>query len=387
MSEVQREAMLNYYHLNDSLWEQFLSYIKGIATLDFGLSITYKAPVFDVILVRLPWTLGIVGAATLLSIVLGMIFGLISAWRYPGKIDRGLFLSMLGVSAIPEFIIGMVLLILLAVNFKWFPLGGAETAFLRSEQWFDHVWDLVRHMILPVITLTLSSLASMYLLMRNEAIRIRNEAFVEFAAAKGIGGRAVLMRHIARNSALPLLTMIAIRIGSLLAGSVLVETVFSYPGIGKLLQEAILARDYPLLHGLFLMLTVFVLLLNLLAELIYPYLDPRIRVAHRGSLHEISAKVWPMLSRLVYSDSNIRADDCPRFALLYRRGKIDGPFRRALAWDQYHRTGSVYPICIWSKDDLVYWYDGNLDQYVSKHYFRVARGLLFPDGYRSKCRC
>ncbi|NWL89195.1 ABC transporter permease [Paenibacillus sp. 79R4] len=282
VSEEQRAAMLEYYHLNDSLGEQFLSYMKGMVTLDFGLSITYKAPVFDVILVRLPWTLTIVGAATILSILIGMLSGLISAWRYPGKIDRGLFLSMLGFSAIPEFIIGMVLLILFAVNLKWLPLGGAETAFLRSDQWLDHALDLVKHMILPVITLTISSLASMYLLMRNEAIRIRNEPFIEFAAAKGIGGRAVLMRHIARNSALPLLTMIAIRIGGLLAGSVLVETVFSYPGIGKLLQEAILARDYPLLHGLFLMLTVVVLLLNMLAELIYPYLDPRIRVEQRG---------------------------------------------------------------------------------------------------------
>ena len=117
--------------------------------------------------------------------------------------------------------------------------------------------------------------------MRNEAIRVRNEPFVEFASAKGIGSQGLVMKHIARNAALPLVTMIIIRMGGLLAGSILVETVFAYPGVGKLLQEAILGRDYPLLHGLFLMMTVFVLLLNLIADLIYPYLDPRIRTSMR----------------------------------------------------------------------------------------------------------
>ncbi|WP_232699671.1 ABC transporter permease [Brevibacillus daliensis] len=282
VSEAQKEAMLTYYNLNDSLWVQFLTYVKGIFTLDFGLSINYKTPVFDVILVRLPWTLLIVGAATVLSTIIGILIGLFSAWRYPGKTDRSLFLTMLGLSAIPEFLIGMILLILLASNLQWFPLGGAETAFLRSDYWLDHVLDVGKHLVLPVVTLTIGNLASIYLLMRNESIRVRNEPFIEFAAAKGIGERAVVRGHVARNAALPLVTIIVIRIGGLLAGSVLVETVFSYPGIGKLLQEAILARDYPLLHGLFLLLTVFVLLLNMIADIIYPWLDPRIRVAKRG---------------------------------------------------------------------------------------------------------
>lgn len=284
VSEAQKEAMLEYYNLNASLGEQFISYIKGIFTLDFGLSINYKTPVFDVILVRLPWTLLIVGSATLLSIIVGLAIGLISAWRHPGKTDRSLFLSMLGLSAIPEFLIGMILLIVLAANLNWLPLGGAQTAFLRSELWLDHVTDVLKHMVLPVITLTIGNLASLYLLMRNEAIRVKNEPFVEFAAAKGIGERHVLLRHVARNAALPLVTIILIRVGGLLAGSVLVETVFSYPGIGKLLQESILARDYPLLHGLFLMMTVFVLILNMTAELLYPRLDPRIKMSKRGEV-------------------------------------------------------------------------------------------------------
>lgn len=279
LTEAQKSAMLEYYHLNDSIGEQFVRYLKGLVTFDFGLSIIHKQPVYDVIMERLPWTLLLVGLASLFSILIGLMAGLYSAWRYPGRVDRGLFLSMLGVSSIPEFLIGMVLLIAFSAQLGWFPLSGAKTAFLRSGSWFGQAADVLHHAALPVLTLTLVSLSGIYLLMRNEALRVRNEPYVEFASAKGLGSGTVLFRHIGCNAALPLVTLIIIRLGMLIAGSVLVETVFAYPGIGKLLQESILGRDYPLLHGLFLMMTVFVLLLNLIGDLLYPYLDPRIRTA------------------------------------------------------------------------------------------------------------
>ncbi|HEY2495298.1 MAG TPA: ABC transporter permease [Paenibacillus sp.] len=282
VSEVQKQALLQYYHLNDTLWVQFTQYLKGLFTFDFGLSFTYKSPVYDVISIRLPWTLLIVGISTLLSIIIGLALGLLSAWKHPRRIDRLIFIVMMVLSAVPEFLIGMILLIVFSVNGGLLPLSGAETAFLSSENGLDRILDVAKHALLPITTLTVGSLAGLYLLMRNEAIRVFQEPFIEFAAAKGIGERAVLLRHVARNSALPLVTIIFIRIGGLLAGSVIVETVFSYPGIGKLLQEAILARDYPLLHGLFLMMTVSILCLNMLADLIYPHLDPRIRAAHKG---------------------------------------------------------------------------------------------------------
>lgn len=281
LTEAQKAAMQQYYHLDASLGAQFIAYMKGLFTFDFGSSILYKAPVYDIILERLPWTLFILGIASLCSIVIGLLAGLYSAWRYPGKTDRSLFLSMLGLSTIPEFLIGMVLLIAMAVKVKWFPLSGAKTAFMRSDLWLDHALDIARHAVLPAFTLTLGSVASIYLLMRNEAVRVRHEPYVEFASAKGISTSGILFRHIARNAALPLVTLIIIRMGALMAGSILVETVFAYPGVGKLLQEAILGRDYPLLHGLFLMMTLIVLLLNWIADLIYPYLDPRI-AGNRG---------------------------------------------------------------------------------------------------------
>lgn len=282
VSEVQKQAMLEYYHLNDSLWMQFTQYLKGLFTFDFGLSFTYKSPVYDVISIRLPWTLLIVGVSTLFSIIIGLAIGLLSAWRHPGRGDRVTFIAMLALSAVPEFLVGMILLIVCSVQGGFLPLSGAETAFHSSDQGLIRIIDVAKHAILPIITLTAGSLAGLYLLMRNEAIRVIQEPFIEFAAAKGLANRIVLLRHVARNAALPLVTIIFMRIGGLLAGSVLVETVFSYPGIGKLLQEAILARDYPLLHGLFLMMTVSILCLNMLADLIYPHLDPRIRDAHKG---------------------------------------------------------------------------------------------------------
>ncbi|OAB36004.1 ABC transporter permease [Paenibacillus glacialis] len=282
VSEVQKQAMLEYYHLNNTLWVQFTQYLKGLLTFDFGLSFTYKSPVYDVITLRLPWTLLIVGVSTLLSIIIGLALGLLSAWKHQGRSDRLTFVTMLALSAVPEFLLGMILLIVFSVNMGVLPLSGAETAFNASEHVIDRVIDVAKHAALPIITLTAGSLAGLYLLMRNEAIRVIQEPFIEFATAKGLGNRVVLLRHVARNSALPLVTIIFIRIGGLLAGSVLVETVFSYPGIGKLLQEAILARDYPLLHGLFLMMTLSILCLNMLADLIYPHLDPRIREAHKG---------------------------------------------------------------------------------------------------------
>lgn len=282
VSEEQKEAMLAYYHLNDSLWAQFTNYLQGLFTFDFGLSFTYKSPVSEVIAAHLPWTMFLVGASAVLSLGIGLMMGLFSAWRYPGKTDRALFVLMLGLSALPEFLIGMLLLIGFAVHWSLFPLNGAETPFFQSAHWWERALDVIKHAVLPIVTLTTGSLAGLYLLARNEAIRVRTEPFVEFALAKGIGEKAVLLRHVARNAALPLVTVIVMRMGGLVAGSVLVETVFSYPGIGKLLQEAILARDYSLLHGLFLLMTVVVLCLNLVADLIYPWLDPRIRITKRG---------------------------------------------------------------------------------------------------------
>ncbi|QAY67447.1 ABC transporter permease [Paenibacillus protaetiae] len=284
LSEAQKTALLSYYHLNDSLWMQFVEYLRSLFTFDFGLSFLYKAPVADVIAARLPWTLLVVGGATLISIVAGLAIGLLSAWRHPGRSDRGLFVAMLTVSAVPEFLVGTLVLILFAVQWGWLPLGGAKTAFYHPGSWLPQAADVLRHAALPIVTLAAGNLASIYLLMRNEAIRVRREPFVEFAAAKGIGDKALMLRHVARSASLPLVTVIMMRIGGMLAGSVLTETVFSYPGIGKLLQEAILARDYPLLHGLFLLMTLFVLFFNIAADWLYPRLDPRIRTAKKGEM-------------------------------------------------------------------------------------------------------
>ncbi|GAC43269.1 ABC transporter permease [Paenibacillus popilliae] len=282
ISDTQKAAMMAYYRLDESAGMQLVNYLKGIITFDFGHSFTYKMPVYDVIMSRLPWTLLIVGAATVLSIIIGIAAGLVSAWRHTGDQDRGWFIAMISVSTIPEFLTGMLFVLGLSVEWDLFPLGGAKTPFYAATGWWDHVLDVSWHAVLPIVTLTVANMAGIYLLMRNEAIQVLRGPFIEFALAKGVSRSALLVRHVLRYAILPVMTMIVVRLGGLLAGSVLVETVFSYPGIGHLLQEAILTRDYPLLHGLFVLMTIFVLLLNMTADRVYPLLDPRIQTGKQG---------------------------------------------------------------------------------------------------------
>lgn len=277
MSEEQKAVVLSYYHLNEPLWRQFVDYLYGVMTLNFGMSLTYKTSALAVVWSRLPWTLLIVGVSTLLSIAAGLLAGLYSAWKQRQGGGQPLFLTMLAVSAIPEFLLGLVFLIIFSIKLHWFPIGGAVTAFADQTRRLDEALDVLRHAALPILTLTVANISGLYLLARSEAGAALRQPFIEFAEAKGIGRGKLVFRHVLRNAILPMFTMIVIRIGGMLAGAVLVETVFSYPGAGKLLQEAILNRDYPLMHALFFIITVTALLLNMIADFLYSKLDPRIR--------------------------------------------------------------------------------------------------------------
>lgn len=277
ITETQKEAILAHYGLDQPVYVQFVQYLKDIILFDFGHSFSSKLPVREMILANLPNTLFIVGVAAIISTVLGLFFGLISGWKSGGRVDRSILMWMLGLSAIPEFLVGLILLLLFAVSVQWFPLSGAETPFLRDANMFTVFIDRLHHAFLPIMTLVLVNISSVYLIMRNSTIQIANEPFIEFAKIKGVKRATILFKHVAKAAILPIFTLIVIKIGTLLTGAVFVETVFSYPGIGKLLQEAILSRDYPLMHGLFFMFTVIILLLNALADLFYSRLDPRVK--------------------------------------------------------------------------------------------------------------
>lgn len=283
ITEEQKEAMLSYYQLNEPFHEQLWTYVKGIFTFDFGMSFSHKAPVDQLMTSYLSNTLLLVGTATVLSLIISLILGLLSGWWYKRKGERWLLMGMLGLSALPEFLVGLVLLLVFAVHIPLFPMSGATTPFLQEASTFQVIIDRLHHAFLPIVTLTLVNLSSLYLLVRNSTIQILETPYIEFAKMKGISIRRLLTKHVANNAILPIYTQMTIRIGSTLVGAVFVETVFSYPGVGNLLQEAIISRDYPLMHGLFLLFTVLTIGLNALADLTYSKLDPRLKKG--GDVH------------------------------------------------------------------------------------------------------
>lgn len=277
LTEQQKASMIEYYNLDASYLKQFVDYIVGIFKFDFGYSFSYKEPVTDLIFNHLPYTLWIVGISTILSIVIGVFLGLWSGWYYFKRNDRPFMLTMMAIGTLPEFLIGMGLLLIFAVYLQVFPMSGASTPFIDSTNSWAVLVDYAKHALLPIITLTIVSISSTYLLVRNETIQVIASPFIEFAQMKGIKRNRLVYRHIFRNAMLPIFTLLMIRIGMLFTGAIFVETLFSYPGIGKLLKEAVLSRDYPLMHGLFFVFSAIVLFFNALADLLYPKLDPRVK--------------------------------------------------------------------------------------------------------------
>ena len=277
LTEQQKASMIEYYNLDASYLEQFVDYIVGIFKFDFGYSFSYKEPVTDLILNHLPYTLWIVGISTILSIVIGVFLGLWYGRYYFKRNDRPFMLTMMAIGTLPEFLIGMGLLLIFTVYLKVLPMSGASTPFIESTTSWAVLVDYAEHAILPIITLTIVSVSSTYLLVRNETIQVIASPFIEFAQMKGIKRNRLVYRHIFRNAMLPIFTLLMIRIGMLFTGAIFVETLFSYPGIGKLLKEAVLSRDYSLMHGLFFVFSAIVLFFNALADLLYPKLDPRVK--------------------------------------------------------------------------------------------------------------
>jgi peptide/nickel transport system permease protein len=277
LTEEQKQMMKEYYQLDDSLGEQFLNYIQGMLTFDFGNSFIHKQPVTELVFDHLPYTLWIVGISTVFSLALGILLGLWSGWFHHKHGDRRLMLTMMALGALPEFLVGMILLLIFSVYLGYFPMSGASTPFLNTDSWWGVMVDSIHHATLPIISLTIISVSSTYLLVRNETIQVIASPFIEFARMKGIKHNRLLYRHIFKNALLPIFTLMMIRIGALFTGAIFIEALFSYPGIGKLLKEAVLSRDYPLMHGLFFVFSALILFFNALADYLYPKLDPRVK--------------------------------------------------------------------------------------------------------------
>jgi peptide/nickel transport system permease protein len=279
MTPDLKAHLVERFALDQPLWQQFGAYIAALFSGDLGYSYYYNASVFKVILGRLPWTLLVVGTSLVLATLLGIVLGIESGWRRGSKTDRAMLTGLMSLNGFPDFFLGLVLLIVFGVLLRIAPLSGALTPYAGLSG-FSLVMDVLKHMALPVAALTLAHLAGGYLLTRNTMITILKAPFMLTARAKGLSQKILKYRHAGRNSMLPVLTMTGIWLGRVVTGALFVELVFAYPGVGQLTYQALLARDYPVIQGVFLMVAVSVLIANFAVDLLYPKLDPRVSYAH-----------------------------------------------------------------------------------------------------------
>ncbi|MCA1869137.1 ABC transporter permease [Agrobacterium genomosp. 3] len=270
-----RDALREQYGLNGSMLARFWLYASSVLRLDLGWSLAFDRPVLGLILERLPNTLLLMGSATALAFILGTALGIVAGARPGGLTDRVLSTLSLMLYATPGFWLGLVLAIVFAVQLRWLPTSGIETI-ASGKQGFARALDIARHLVLPVASLGLIYLALFLRVMRTAMAAIWPLDFVLFAASKGLSRRRIVLRHVARNAALPLITVLGLQAATMLGGSVVIESVFAIPGFGRLAQEAVSGRDTPLLMGIILTSAVFVILVNLVVDIVYSVLDPRI---------------------------------------------------------------------------------------------------------------
>lgn len=263
--------------LDQPLYIQFFYFIKNFFMGEFGYSFHNGRPVVEIIFGYRLWnTLILVGSSVVLAILIGVLTGAIAALRRGSRVDLGMLTAFLVFYSMPVFWLGMILLMLFGVYMRIFPLGG--TISVRAhENLLDYVSDYLSHMVLPLTSLTLIQIGYNFLMVRNTLMDVLTEDYVLVARAKGLPEKMVLYKHALRNALLPLITIVTLQLAGIFTGAVLTETVFSWEGLGRLLYEAVNERDYPVLQGLFALIVVAFLIANYVSDILYAFLDPRVR--------------------------------------------------------------------------------------------------------------
>jgi peptide/nickel transport system permease protein len=262
------------YGLDRPLPEQYLAFWAGLFSGDLGRSVQFNRPVLEVLGEYLPWTVALVGVSTALALVIGIGTGAWAAWHRGRRRDTAAVAAVLALDSMPGFWLGMILIAVFAVGLGWFPSYGAATIDAEGAVWFA---EAVHRMVLPAATLALATFGGFFLLTRAAMVSVLDEPFVRLARAKGVPERRIALHHALRTALLPVYTNLTLVLGTMLSGAVVVETVFAYPGLGRLIFDAVTARDHPLLQGAFLLVTLGIVAANALADLTYPLLDPRVR--------------------------------------------------------------------------------------------------------------
>lgn len=270
VAELRRE-----FGLDKPLHQQYLIYLGKLATLDLGYSTLYQLPVSELILDRLPATLALMVPALAIAVGLGVVLGVVAAKNRGGWVDSIVSVGALVVYATPVFWLGLMLIVFFSITLGILPSGGASDV-RESSTGLAHALDFAHHLVLPVITMALFYVAIYTRLMRASMLEVYSLDFITTARAKGLADGAIAWRHAARNALLPVVTLAGLQFGHLLGGSVLVETVFGWPGLGRLVFDSLQQRDLNLLLGILFVSSVVVVLANLAADLTYGFLDPRI---------------------------------------------------------------------------------------------------------------
>jgi len=270
-----RLAAARYYGLDKPLIAQYRNYLVGLGRGDFGVSIPRQVPVKSLIAERLPWSLLLMAVSGLLATVAGVAMGAHSGWKRGRGQDRGMLAFFIGLGNVPSYFVAMIALFTLAVGLGWFPFSGAVTQFASLSPW-GRIADIAHHLALPAAVLALPFAGDQYLTMRSSLVSELGSDYLLGGRAKGLPERWLKYRYAARNALLPMVGQTALALGTAVTGSIFIETVFAYPGLGRLMFQSIGTRDYPTIQACFLLLSVGVLTANFIADLLMARLDPRV---------------------------------------------------------------------------------------------------------------
>lgn len=253
--------------LDASMVEQYVDYLRRVVTLDFGRSYRLNQPAMDAVLDRFPATIQLALSAMVIAVVVGITLGCVAGWRSGGKVDRFVSTVTIGMQSFPTFWVGIMLILVFALHLRVLPSAGYGS------------WQ---NLVLPAITLSLPQVAIVARLTRSSVAESMHEPYIQTARSKGLTDRQVLVGHALKNSLIPVVTIVGLQTGVLLGGSVVVENVFAWPGLGSLIVDSVSARDYSVVQAAALLIAAVVVVLNLVADLVYSQLDPRIRVEGQG---------------------------------------------------------------------------------------------------------
>lgn len=275
------ELLKQQFGLDKSLFQQYIAYFVQLFQGNMGISYSvFQVPVSQIIVQALPWTLLIVLTSTLISFAIAWVLGMIAALKKGGVFDTLVVGSSFYVQSMPYFFVAMLILIWFGFELKWFPMSHALPSGLRGDiPWYTMVYYIARHAFLPVLSLIVVGLAGRMVMMRSNILQIFSEDYITLAQAKGLRRGTVLRKYALRNALLPSFTGLMLSLGTAVGGAITTEMIYSYPGIGLTIMNAVLSQDYPLIMGCFSIIAVSIVTANFLADLIYPFIDPRVSLS------------------------------------------------------------------------------------------------------------